>query len=118
MIKNIKLFFMFSTQSKFKEKYKLRHPILISVIRLVSFLIIFLVSFCLLIIYLIMVEKNNIETIRNYEFSPIPEFLNKTKLKPYICFSSIYNMYIYLYLPFINDDYYYDSNLTVKLKNI
>ena len=114
MIRNIKVFFMFSTENVFKAKYKLSHPILISVIRLVSFLIIFIVSLFLLLFYIFKDEKNNIETIRNYEFTPIPEFLNKTKLKPNICFSSIYNMYIYLYLPFINDAYYYDSNPTVS----
>ena len=110
IIRNIKVFFMCSTAHKYKEEYQLAHPMLIGFIRLISFLVIFVFSIFLLIIFVYKDETDNLSSISGYEFSPIPETINKTKLKPNICFSSIHNMYIYLFLPFINDAYYYDNN--------
>ena len=101
---------MCSTAHKYKEEYQLAHPMLIGFIRLISFLVIFVFSIFLLIIFVYKDETDNLSSISGYEFSPIPETINKTKLKPNICFSSIHNMYIHLFLPFINDAYYYDNN--------
>ena len=114
MIRNKKVYFLFSTKYKFKKEYKLEHPIIVSFIRLVSFLLIFLVSIGLLIVYIIQDETNNIEKIKNLKFDPIPDIKDKSKLKPSICFSSVNDLYMYLYLPFINDAYYYDSNPKVN----
>ena len=110
IIRNKKVFFLFSTKYKYKKEYNLKHPILIGIIRLVSFSIILLASVVLLIVYLTKDEKNNLEKIKNLEFEPIPDEIDKTNLKPNICYSSIHDMYIYLFLPFINDAYYFDSN--------
>ena len=110
MIRNQKVYFLFSTKYKVKKEYKLEHPIMVSFLRLVSFLIIFLVSIGLLIVYIIQDETNKIEEIKYLDFDPIPDKKDKSKLKPSICFSSVNDLYMYLYLPFINDAYYYDSN--------
>ena len=110
MIRNQKVYFLFSTKYKVKKEYKLEHPIIVSFLRLVSFLIIFLVSVGLLIVYIIQDETNKIEEIKYLNFDPIPDVKDKSKLKPRICFSSVNDLYMYLYLPFINDAYYYDSN--------
>ena len=110
MIRNQKVYFLFSTKYKVKKEYKLEHPIIVSFLRLVSFLIIFVVSIGLLIVYIIQDETNKIEEIKYLDFDPIPDKKDKSKLKPSICFSSVNDLYMYLYLPFINDAYYYDSN--------
>ena len=110
LIRNQKVYFLFSTKYKFKKEYNLEHPIIVSFIRLVSFLIIFFVSIGLLIVYIVQDETNKIDTIKNLKFDPIPDIKDKSKLKPSICFSSVNDLYMYLYLPFINDAYYYDSN--------
>jgi hypothetical protein len=110
MIRNQKVYFLFSTKYKVKKEYKLEHPIIVSFLRLLSFLIIFLVSIGLLIVYIIQDETNKIEEIKYLNFDPIPDVTDKSKLKPSICFSSVNDLYMYLYLPFINDAYYYDSN--------
>ena len=114
MIRNQKVYFLFSTKYKVKKEYKLEHPIMVSFLRLVSFLIIFVVSIGLLIVYIIQDETNKIEEIKYLDFDPIPDKKDKSKLKPSICFSSVNDLYMYLYLPFINDAYYYDSNSKVN----
>lgn len=114
MIRNIRVYFLFSTKEKFNPEYKLAHPVLLAIIRLITFLIIFLTSLGLIIVYIISDEKNSLNSISGYEFTPKQDISDKSKLKPNICFSSIHNMYIYLFLPFINDAYYYDNNPTVS----
>ena len=112
IIRNKKVFFLFSTKYKYKKEYSLLHPIIVGLIRLVSFLIILLVSIGLLYVYLFKQESNNLGDIKKKEkeFKPEKETEDKTKLKPNICFSSIHDMYIHLYLPFINDAYYYEDD--------
>ena len=110
VLRNIKLICCCSTKYEYKGKYKLGHPIIVAFTRLISFIIIIFVSFGLLIVYLAMDEGDNLSSIRELGFNPIPETKNTTKLKPNICFSSIHEMYIHLFLPFINDAYYYNSN--------
>ena len=111
VLRNIKLICgCFSTKYEYKGKYKLGHPIIIAFTRLISFFIIILASIGLLITYFTGDEGDNLSSIRKLEFNPIPELKNTTKLKPNICFSSIHEMYIHLFLPFINDAYYYNNN--------
>ena len=114
IIRNKKVFFLFSTKYKFKNEYNLQHPMIVSIIRIVIFVIMLLVTIVLFIAYLYGDEQNNLETIKNLEFNPIPDIQDKSKLKPSICISSINNMFINSYLPFINDAYYYDDNPTIS----
>ena len=114
ILRNKKVFFLFSTKYRYKKEYNLEHPILISIVRLVSFSVIFVFSLGLLFVYLTQDEGNNLQKIRDLEFEPFKGAQNKTNLKPSICFSSIEDMYVYLFLPFINDAYYYDNNPTVS----
>ena len=109
IIRNKKVYFIFSSKYNFKKEYKMDHPVIISFIRLVSFLVVLIASLGLLYVFLTQDEKNNLETIKNLQFNPIPEEdKNKNTFLPNICFSSIYDMKINLYLPFINDAYYYE----------
>ena len=71
-------------------------------------------SIGLIYVYIFKDEENNLESISKYEFKPEKDISDKTKLKPNICFSSIHNIYIYLFLPFINDAYYYENTPTIN----
>ena len=110
IIRNKKLFFFLSTKYKYKREYNLKHPIIIGIIRLAAFLIILLVAGGLIYVFFKMDEVNNLEKIQNFEFEPISESKDKDKLKPNICYSSLHDMNINLFLPFINDAYYFDDH--------
>ena len=114
IIRNKKLHCLFRDEAMFKEEYKLGHPIIVSLIRLVSFLIIAITSIGLLFIYATADEGSSLESISNLEFIKIPYDRKKPKLEPSICHSSIQDLYIDLYLPFINDAYYYNNNPTIS----
>ena len=110
IIRNKEIFCLFTTKKSYKKEYNLEHPILIAFIRLVSFLIIILVSIALLIMYALKDESSGWIDLTKINFKPEKDKKDKTKLKPNICYSSIHNLYIQLYLPFIIDAYYYDDN--------
>ena len=110
IIRNKEIFCLFTTKKSYKKEYNLEHPILIAFIRLVSFLIIIIVSLGLLIAYLLADESSGWIDLKKMEFEPKKDEKDKTKLKPNICYSSINNLYIQLHLPFIIDAYYYDDS--------
>ena len=119
IFRNIKVFFCFSTKYYYREEYKLEHPILVSLVRFISFFIICLVSGALLIIYIFPFfdEKNNFENIKDHKFEPVENPDDRTRVKPNVCSSSIYDMEISLYMPFINDAYYYFYDTETQTKN-
>ena len=95
-----------------KVKYKLpiRHPIIISVTRLICDFVIIVVALALVGIYYAHQDNDNIHD--NFDDIDTPNELIeiKNKLLPNICHSSIHNFPISLFLPFINDAYYYNNN--------
>ena len=100
-----------------KVKYKplVRHPIIISVTRLICDFIITIVAIALIGIYYIHQDNDNIKD--NFD-NIIPKdnyTIINDKLYPNICHSSIYNIPLQLYLPFINDAYYYNNNHSNKI---
>ena len=78
--------------------------ILVSLSSIISF-IIFIFSLILLMIFLFM-DENTSELSHN-SINPIYYKPDNTILKPNLCLSSINGMHIHLFLPFINDAYYY-----------
>jgi len=108
---NFKHFFI--SNNKLKEEAKLKHPVIISTIRLLSDIIFGFISFILCIALFIKNQNNDDFT----DFENLSIFANKTTKKknnnnnllPNICNSYIYDIPLYLYIPFINDAYYYDE---------
>ena len=95
-----------------KVKYKLpiRHPIIISVTRLICDFVIIVVALALVGIYYAHQDNDNIHDNFDDIDTPYELIEIKNKLLPNICHSSIHNFPISLFLPFINDAYYYNNN--------
>jgi len=90
-------------------KKKLRYPIIVSVIRLISDLIIILISIVLLCIFLFKEDSDDVNNDFN-DINPSNKVIDEDNLfLPNICHSSINNIPLYLFLPFINDAYYYST---------
>ena len=91
---------------KRRQKYKPKNPNLLSITRFICDALMLLVSFGLIFVFYKMKDDDNKEDFINITPNDIKE--NPTKLLlPNICFSSIHNMPLQLFLPFINDAYYY-----------
>ena len=104
-----------SPKIKYKDEYKLEFPRLVSFLRLINFIIILLASLALVISFFIFDEKNSLDEISSLSFTPSTEDVKIDELLlPNICTSTVNNIPIYLYMPFINDAYYYNSNPTVS----
>ena len=89
-----------------------RHPFIISVTRCICDFITLLTSVVLLNIYYMGKDNDAIDAIDGV-FSNVPPS-NKTfnvdkLLLPNICYSPVHDIPLYLYLPFINDAYYYSK---------
>ena len=101
----------FSPSVKYNELYKLENPRLISFIRFICFIIIFLASLGLFVSFLLVKDINSLTEIRKLSFTSSEEKIDtKNLLLPNICFSTLHNLKLYLYMPFINDAYYYDDH--------
>ena len=86
-----------------------RHSFIISISRFICDVIIILASFILLKIYYMRKDDDSMENIFENVF-PTDTIINSKKLLlPNICYSSVHNIPLYLYLPFINDAYYYNN---------
>ena len=81
---------------------------MVSVTRFVCNMISFFAACLLFFSFFFISENDHLEEFQT--FSPKENEISKTKLLPNICFSSIFNIPIYLYIPFINDAYYYNDN--------
>ncbi len=94
-----------------KVKYlpKIRFPVLISTIRFLSNFIVLTAS-CIFVFKILFSEDKD----KNREFkglTPSTETIDeKELLLPSICYSSVFNIPIQLYIPFINDAYYYNDD--------
>ena len=89
-----------------EKKYNPRYPIIVSLVRIISDIVLGLVSLILIIVFIFLHDDDN-----NDDFNDISFIDNSNKpsdlLLPNICYSSVYNLPLYLYLPFINDAYYF-----------
>ena len=111
LFRNKKTFgYYFSGKIKYKKEYKMIHSKMVSFIRFICKFIVIIASIILIFAFLLMNDSNKLDDIINKSeyLKPQNSTVDRhTLLLPSICFSSIHNIPIYLYLPFINDAYYY-----------
>lgn len=95
--------------SEIEYTYKGRHPYIISIARIICDLLILTISVILLRIYYMRKDNDSVDNIFA-NISPSSKTIETDKLLlPNICYSPIYGIPLYLYLPFINDAYYYNN---------
>ena len=95
--------------------YKPLHPLIISITRFISDIIILLVAIALLYIHFLNEDNNDINDNIFSNIYPTEKATDTKKmLLPNICYSSIHNIPLPLYLPFINDAYYYNNLINEK----
>ena len=101
-----------------KKDEKPNHPIILSAIRFIIEIVFFLISLILGLSFLFMKDQQIEDLIDFDNFSNIIEnkIDSKYNLLPNICDSFINNIPIYLYIPFMNDAYYY-NNINDSNKN-
>jgi len=96
-----------------KVKYidKISHPIIIAFSRVICDFVIIIVSVALIGIYYVHQDNDNISEKIN-EVSPVSQHfeIKNNKLLPNICISSVHDFPLSLFLPFINDAYYYNDD--------
>ena len=87
----------------------MRHPRMVSFVRLVCNVIITMVALLLFFSFFFFKESNDLPIIEkiNNELQPKNQTIDMNSLLlPSICSSYIQNIPLYLYMPFINDAYY------------
>jgi len=116
--KNQKTFGSF-LNSKKKLKSKVKYPVMVPAIRVLCDILFLLVSSTLCFAFYMMKEQLNEDIIDLDDFNQI--FENKVdsenQLLPSICRTSIYNIPLYLYIPFINDAYYFNNTKDTSKKS-
>ena len=100
-----------SPKNYYKKDYKMGNPIMVSFVRLICFVIILFVSAIIILSFIFFKEKNSLDKIKGITFSTSTIEKDSSSLLPNICFSSIHSLNINLFLPFINDAYYYDESI-------
>ena len=100
-----------SPKNKYKEEYKMEYPKLIAFLRLINFIIILLASITLIASFFKFNETNSLDDINSLTFISEQNTNTDNLLLPNICSSKINNIPIYLYMPFINDAYYYNNDV-------
>jgi len=95
---------------KRKLRFEPAFPKLLPAIRFTSDLLIFLAS--LVLLFVLNIQKDDDELSEKFDFDIKDDIKVDTKnlLLPNICYSSIHNIPLYLFLPFINDAYYYGNH--------
>ena len=101
----------FNSKIILKKEAKPKHPKLLSAIRFFCSLLCILISSILCLAFFLMKEEQNEDLVDFNNFVQIFEnkIDSKYHLLPSICNSFIYNIPIYLYIPFINDAYYFNK---------
>ena len=121
LFRNKKTFgYYLSGKIKYKKEYKMAHPRMVSFIRFICKFIITCASGILIAAFLYLKDSNQLSDIskKSGNLNPQKQTVDKhSLLLPSICFSSIHNIPIYLYLPFINDAYYYKNASEVEMPN-
>lgn len=115
--RNKKTFGNFFAATNYRYKYKMRHPIMISLVRFISNVLVEIICIALIYVFFFMkdtkdiesidfIKKSNLNTINMTDFNQY----NRDLLLPSVCFSSVHNIPISLFLPFIIDAYYNEDN--------
>ena len=100
----------FTGKVKMKAEYKMLHPNLISFIRLMCNVIITLSAIILFAVFYAFKDSNTLKDLYDLTLDKKKNLIDSTSLLlPNVCFSSIHHIPIYLFMPFINDAYYYND---------
>ena len=99
----------FSPKNYYKAKYKMEHPRIVTIIRIIAVIVVLILYIIIILSFIFIKDKGSLDKIKNLSLSPSTEKSDDNSLLPNICFSSIHNMNIISFLPFINDAYYYDD---------
>ena len=100
----------FTGKVKLKPEYKMRYPSLISFIRFMCNAIITLCAIILFAIFNVFKESNSLKDLYDITLNSAKSQVDTTSfLLPNVCFSSVHHIPIYLFMPFINDAYYYND---------
>lgn len=121
LFRNKKTFgYYLSGKIKYKKEYKMLHPKMVSFLRVITKVIIIMASLILIVAFFLFKDSNKLNDINNKAEYLKPQNQTVDKhllLLPSICFSSIHNIPLYLYLPFINDAYYYKKESEGEMPN-
>ena len=99
-----------SGKIKYKKEYKMKHPYMITFVRFLCNILITLAALLLFVSFFYFKESNELTDLSKLSLKSSKQTINTNDLLlPNICFSSIHKIDIYLYLPFINDAYYYND---------
>ena len=98
---------IFCTDIEYKKKSL--HPHVVSITRILSNLIFLLAAIVFLFLYFKGISESELSQSQFMKIKKGEEIDTKRLLLPNICYSSVYNIPIILYLPFINDAYYYGN---------
>ena len=113
LFRNKKTFgYYLSGKIKYKKEYKMLHPKMISFLRVITKVIIIIAVLILIGAFFFFSDSNRLNDINKKaeDLKPQNQTVDRhSLLLPSICFSSIHNIPLYLYLPFINDAYYYQK---------
>ena len=94
---------------KYKKEYRMKHPSMVTYIRFIWNIIITLIALLLFFSFFYFKENNDLKDINKLYLSREKKVGYGSLLLPTICYSSIHNIDISLYMPFINDAYYYNG---------
>ena len=99
---------------KYTKKISLL-PNLVSCSRLISNVVLFIAGFAFSLIYFANIQTDKKQTSFFKGIIPSKEIINhKNLLLPNVCYSSVHNIPLILFLPFINDAYYYGNIVSEK----
>jgi lipase ATG15 len=110
--RNVKSFGRYFASTDYRYKLKIRHPIMIPLIRIICNSLSILICFGLCVIFFFKEDDESTVTDLN-QLDLNPKYISKIssltkgQLLPSMCFSSIYHLPIHYYIPFIVDAYYY-----------
>ena len=114
--RNKKTFGNFFAATNYKYKVKMKHPIMLSLVRFICNLLVIIICIGLVFIFFFMTDtdfhtQEELENLNLKGGQKINKLSDATKSKflPNMCFSSLYYLPIPYFIPFINDAYYYNS---------
>ena len=99
----------FPTIYRNEQKFQPKNSKLLLILRIITDLIIFIAAIAFLYIFHIKEDSDKLSQKFDFEINDKKENTENLLLLPNICYSSIHNMPLTLFLPFINDAYYYGN---------
>ena len=113
--RNKKTFGNFFAATNYKYKVKMKHPIMLSLVRFIRNLLVIIICIGLVFIFFFMTDtdfhtQEELENLhlKGHKINKLSD-ATKSKFLPNMCLSSLYYLPIPYFIPFINDAYYYNN---------